>query len=542
MRHSLLAAALLTALVAGCKAEAPTAPTASPETATAAASQADAKFAELSKRWLEGWLPLNPVAATQIGDHRFDAELDDVSAAGRQRALDFSKTLLAELDAIDAKTLSRENQVDALILRNQLRGDIWSIETLQAWAWDPQGYSGLAGSAIYNLMAREFAPLPERLKSATARMEKLPAMFAQMRAEIVPARVPKLHAETVAKQHAGLLSLIDTFITPNADKLQGEDRTRLDAAVAGLRKAVAEHQEWLDKTLVPNAKGDVRIGQKLYDEKLQFSLNSELTRPEIRKRAEAEIARVRDEMYVVARGVLKDKPDAPELPDAPSEAQKQKAIEAALELAYAERPARDKVVEYATQTTKDATAFVRAKDLVTVPDDPVKIILMPEFQRGVAVAYCDSPGPLDKGLDTYYAISPIPDDWTQAQVDSFLREYNEYLIHVLTIHEAMPGHYLEGAHSAKHPSTLRAVFRSGPFAEGWAVYAERMMADAGYLDRDPLFRLMQLKFYARAVANAILDQGVHVDGWSKEQAMDLMVRQTFQQQRPAERKLIRALL
>jgi uncharacterized protein (DUF885 family) len=106
----------------------------------------------------------------------------------------------------------------------------------------------------------------------------------------------------------------------------------------------------------------------------------------------------------------------------------------------------------------------------------------------------------------------------------------------------MPGHYLEGAHSADHPSTLRAVLRSGPFAEGWAVYTERMVADAGYLDGDPLFRLMQLKFYARAVANAILDQGVHVDGWSKEQAMDLMVRQTFQQQSEAEGKWVRAQL
>ena len=542
MRHTLLAAALLTALVAGCKAEAPTAPAATSASATAAASQSDARFAELSKRWLEGWLPLNPVSATQIGDHRFDAELDDVSAAGRQRALDFSKKILAELDAIDAGTLSRENQVDAAILRNQLRGDIWSTETLQAWAWDPQGYNSLAGGAIYNLMAREFAPLPERLKSATARMEKLPAMFVQMRAEIVPARVPKIHAETVAKQNAGLLSLVDTFITPNADKLQGDERTRLDAAVAGLRKAVAEHQAWLDKTLVPNAKGDFRIGQKLYDEKLQFSLNSELTRPEIRQRAEAEIERVRGEMYAVARTVLKDKPGAPALPESPTEDQKQKAIEAALELAYAERPARDKVVEYATQTTKDATDFVRAKDLVTVPDDPVKIILMPEFQRGVAVAYCDSPGPLDKGLDTYYAISPIPDEWSTEQVDSFLREYNNRMLHLLSIHEAMPGHYLEGVHSADHPSTLRAVLRSGPFAEGWAVYTEDMLADAGYLDSDPLFRLVQLKFYLRAVANSILDQGVHVGNWTKEQAMDLMVNKTFQQEREADGKWKRAQL
>ncbi len=541
MRHSLLAAALLTAALAGCQAQ--TSTTADPATrATATASQADARFAVLSKRWLEGWLPLNPVSATQIGDHRFDGELDDLSAAGRQRSVDFSRKLLAELDALDASQLSRENQVDAAILRNQLRGDIWGTETLQSWAWDPQGYNALAGGAIYGLMAREFAPMPERLKSATARMEKLPTVFVQMRENLDPARVPKLHAETVARQNAGLLSLIDTFITPNADQLQGADRQRLDAAVAGLRKAVAEQQAWLDKTLVPNAKGDVRIGQKLYDEKLQFSLNAELTRPEIRQRAEAEIERVRGEMYAVARTVLKDKPGAPALPEAPTEAQKQQAIEAALELAYAERPARDQVVEYATQTTQDATDFVRAKELVTVPDDPVKIILMPEFQRGVAVAYCDSPGPLDKGLDTYYAISPIPDDWSTEQVDSFLREYNNRMLHLLSIHEAMPGHYLEGAHSAEHPSTLRAVLRSGPFAEGWAVYTEDTLADAGYLDNDPLFRLVQLKFYLRAVANSILDQGVHVDNWSKEQAMDLMVNKTFQQEREAAGKWNRAQL
>ena len=167
---------------------------------------------------------------------------------------------------------------------------------------------------------------------------------------------------------------------------------------------------------------------------------------------------------------------------------------------------------------------------------------MPEFQRGFAVAYADSPGPLDKGLDTYYAISPIPDDWTATQVDSFLREYNSRMLHVLSIHEAMPGHYLEGWHSAKHPSMLRSVLRSGLFAEGWAVYTEHVMADAGYLDNDPLFRLMQLKFYLRAIANALLDQCVHVDNWTREQSMDLMVNKTFQQEREAAGKWTRMQL
>ena len=544
MRRTLLAAAVLTTLLAACNGGTPTAPAAGTAATNpaAATSEADSKFADLSKRALAGWMQLHPVTATQIGEHSHDTEVDDLSAAGRQKMLDFTRKALAELDAIDATQLSRENQIDALLLRNQLDSDVWGLETYQSWAWDPQDYNSLAGGAIYNLMAREFAPMPQRLKSATARMQKIPRIFAQMRENLDPARVPKIHAETVAKQNAGILSLVDTFITPNASQLQGEDRKQLDAAVEGLRKAVADQQAWLDKTLVPNAKGDFRIGQKLYDQKLQFALMSSLSRAEIRQRAESEMKRVRGEMYAIAQQVLKDKPGAPAMPAAPSDDEQQKAIEAALELAYADRPARDKVVDDAKAALAQATEFTREKDLVTVPNDPVKVILMPEFQRGVAVAYCDSPGPLDKGLDTYYAISPIPDDWSKEQVDSFLREYNSRMIHLLSIHEAMPGHYLEGAHSAQHPSTLRAVLRSGLFAEGWAVYTEDLMADAGYMNNDPLFRLVQLKFYLRTISNAILDQGVHVDNWTRERAMHLMTHDAFQQEREAAGKWVRAQL
>ena len=542
MRQTLLALALLTSLAACQKAESPTAPATDGQTAAAAVSAADAAFTDLSARALEGWFQLSPVSATQIGDHRFDGELDDLSEGGRARGLEFSQNLLAELQALDVAALSRENQVDAAILRNQLQYDIWNAQTLQGWAWDPQLYSGLAGQAIYGLMAREFAPLPERLKSATARMQKIPALLAQARANLDPARVPKVHAETVARQNAGVLGIVDTFITPHLDQLDPADRQQAQAAIDGLKTAVAEHQKWLDETLVPNAKGEFRVGAEVYDQKLQFALLSSLSRAEIKQRAEAELVRVRGEMYAIAQQVLKDTAGAPQLPDNPSPQQQQKAIEAALELAYAQHPARDQVVADARVALDRATAFVREHDLVTVPDAPVEIIEMPEFQRGVAVAYADSPGPLDKNLKTFYAVSPMPEDWTDAQVESFLREYNSRMIDLLSIHEGTPGHYLEGWHSAKFPSTLRAVLRSGMFAEGWAVYTEKMMADAGYLDNDPLFRLVQLKFYLRTIANAILDQGVHVDGWSREQAMDLMVNQTFQQESEAAGKWTRAQL
>ncbi|MEN5427460.1 DUF885 domain-containing protein [Stenotrophomonas pennii] len=543
MRQHLLALALIAAL-GGCQqADAPssaTPPAAAP--AQAADAAADAAFADLSKRALDSWMQLSPVGATQIGDHRFDSEIDDLSAAGQQKTLTAYKGLLAELEKMDVAKLGRENQVDAAILRNQLQSDIWNAEVLQSSKWDPQMYNGLAGSAIYGLMAREFAPLPERLKSATARMEKIPAIFAQARENLDPARVPKIHAETVAKQNRGILSIVDTFITPHIGELPQADQQRLQAAIDGLKKAVDEQQQWLDKTLVPNAKGEFRVGAELYDQKLKFALNSSLSRQEIGERARAELKRVRQDMYGIAQTVLKDKPGAPQMPANPSDDQQQKAIEAALELAYADKPARDKVVEDAKAALDQSTAFVREHDLMTLPDAPVDIILMPEFQRGVAVAYCDSPGPLDKNLKTFYAVSPIPDDWNDKQVDSFLREYNSRMIHLLSIHEGTPGHYLEGWHSAKFPSTLRAVLRSGLFAEGWAVYTERMMQEQGYLDNDPLFHLVQLKFYLRTISNAILDQGVHVDNWTREQAMHLMTHDAFQQESEASGKWVRAQL
>ncbi|MBB4130082.1 MULTISPECIES: DUF885 domain-containing protein [unclassified Xanthomonas] len=541
MRQRLLVLALLAGLSA-CQQQ-PESPRASSADASSQKAQTpDARFADLSRRALDTWMQLSPVTATQTGDHRFDTQIDDLSTAGRQRSLDAGKKLLADLDAIDVATLSRENQVDAAILRNQLQSEIWNTEVLQSWAWDPQVYNGLAGSALYGLMARDFAPLPERLTSATQRMEKIPGIFAQARANLDPARVPKIHAETVAKQNKGILSIVDTFIAPNIAQLGPIEAARAQAAIDNLRKAVTEQQTWLDTVLVPNAKGDFRIGAEKYDQKLKFALLSSLSRADIKQRAESELKRVRSEMYGIARTVLKDTPGAPKLPAAPNDDQQQAAIEAALELAYAEKPARDKVVDAAKAALAQSTEFVRQKDLMTLPDSPVDIILMPEFQRGVAVAYCDSPGPLDKNLKTFYAVSPIPDDWNDKQVDSFLREYNTRMIQLLSIHEGTPGHYLEGWHSAKFPSTLRAVLRSGMFAEGWAVYTERMMQEQGYLDNDPLFHLVQLKFYLRTIANAILDQGVQVDGWDRDKAMHLMTHDTFQQESEASGKWVRAQL
>jgi uncharacterized protein (DUF885 family) len=298
----------------------------------------------------------------------------------------------------------------------------------------------------------------------------------------------------------------------------------------------------LEQDLLPQAAGEFRIGAALYDKKLAFALDSPLGRKEIKARAESEYEAVRNQMYEIAKEVYLRAHPYTSFPDSPDESYKQVIIRAALEQAYQQLPPPDGIVEVAKQQLQQAIDFVVEKNIVTMPDDPVEIILMPEFQRGVSVAYLDAPGPLDQGQPAFYAVAPLPTDWNAEQVNSFLREYNLLSIQDLTIHEGVPGHYLQLALSNRYPSTLRGVLGSGPFIEGWAVYAERMMIDAGYLDHDPLMRLINLKWYLRAVTNAIIDSAIHVDGMTRDAAMKLMIEGGFQEEREAAGKWVRAQL
>jgi uncharacterized protein (DUF885 family) len=200
------------------------------------------------------------------------------------------------------------------------------------------------------------------------------------------------------------------------------------------------------------------------------------------------------------------------------------------------------VVGYAQKVVKEATDFVKQHKLVTLPDIPLDVVAMPEFKRGVAIAYCDSSGPLEKNGKTFFAISPTPKDWTKEKKESFFRENNNYFLRDLTVHEAMPGHYLQLAHSNefKAPTLVRAIFQSGTFVEGWAVYTEQVMAEQGY--GGPVVKMQQLKMRLRAIANAILDQSIHAGSMTEPQAMDLMTKETFQEQGEATLKWKRARL
>jgi uncharacterized protein (DUF885 family) len=254
------------------------------------------------------------------------------------------------------------------------------------------------------------------------------------------------------------------------------------------------------------------------------------------KRAETDLRRTQEALYETAlplyRGFL-PKGDTTD---------KNTVIRKVLDKLAGSHPGNENIVERATGDLQKATEFVRAQNLVTVPSDPVKVIVMPEFQRGVAVAYCDAAGPLEKNGQTLFSISPTPKDWTKERTVSFFREYNDYMLQNLTIHEAMPGHYLQLAHANqfKAPTMVRAIFSSGTFVEGWATYAEQLMAEKGY--GGPEVRMQQLKMRLRLIINAMLDQKIHTQGMTEKEAMDLMKNEGYQEEGEAAGKWRRACL
>jgi len=465
--------------------------------------------------------------------------MPDVSAAGRAARRAFAERSLAELAKFDARRLSREHQVDAILLRDQLNYMLFSIDRLQDWAWDPLTYS--AGNAFFTLTSREFAPLPVRLRSAIGRMEALPTFLQQARASLDPARVPLIHAQTAAKQNAGLNELIDGIVAQKS-ALPPAEQARLMRAAATAKAAVADYQAWLDKQLVPNAKGNERIGAALYDEKLRLALNSPLSRQEIRTRAEAEIRDLRAKMYTVAAGMLKGRAGAPATPANPTPEQQQAVIEAGLAIVAADVPPKDQMIPFARQALDQAIAFAKAKDIVSFPTASFNVIEMPEYARGVAAAYADMPGPLEKDQRGFFDVMPIPPDWTTEQTTSFLREYNKWTLHELALHEGVPGHLLQLAHSNQYKSRLRGFLQSGSMIEGWACYGQDVMADAGFLNRDPRYLLAHYKFQLRVPVNAILDQDFQVNGLTRDQAMEMMTKTAFQEEREAAGKWVRMQL
>src|SRR5262245_23615362 len=502
---------------------------------TFATSQDDA-FQKIAHDYIEQYLQANPEQATELGDHRFDGELTDYSTEARAKDLARQKEFRDKLNAIDGAQLTGANSIDFRILKENIDYEIFRAEELKEPEWNPLVYMQSLANSLYLLVARDFAPAEKRIPSLRQRLEKIPDVIAQAKGNLQHS--PRIHTETAIEQTQGAINLVRTELAPLLDQApqMKKDLAQVqDKTVAALE----DYKKWLRNDLLPRSDGDFRLGAEKYKKKLRFALASDLPMEEILKRAKADLEQTQTAIYETALPLYKKYfPKA----DQQTIADKHKVTAAVLDKLAEQHPADATVVDYAKKVVGEATDFVKSHNLVAVPETPLDVIAMPEFKRGVAIAYCESPGPLDKTGQTFFAVSPTPKDWSQARQESFFREYNNYMIRDLTVHEAMPGHYLQLAHSNQFraPTLVRAIFQSGPFIEGWAVYCEQVMAEQSY--GGPEVKMQQLKMRLRAIANAILDQSIHAGNMTENEAMDLMMKETLQQEGEAVAKWKRARL
>lgn len=506
-------------------------------TVSATAQSADARLEVFFKSYLERYFHAQPVAATQLGDHRFDDQLEDLSKASRDGWLADARATLRSLPReVDYSKLSRDGQIDFEIFRHDLETTLWLAENTKPFEDDPRVYGGYINDSIYALFSQSTLPKETNVRNARSRMARIPAVIQTARATL--RHPPKPILETAIRQNRGAIAFYDKELF----ELVGDTPqfAALKVAAAPIADQLREYQKFLEVELMSRATGDWRLGRARFAKKLELVLDAGVTADHVLADAEEEFTRVNRELYVVSRQLWSRYFPKTALPPDDVEG-RHTTVAKVIAAVSEEHGAPSELVTDARATVDRIKTFIRERDILRLPEpDRCQVIEMPEFKRGNSLAYMESAPPLEPAAVSIYAVSPPPSDWSPERVRSFLEEYNRHLLQVLTIHEAYPGHYVQLEYANRTKSMIRRVFQSGPFVEGWAVYTEQMMLDEGYGTGDLRLRLMQLKFYLRAVANAILDHRMHCTQIGDDEVLKFLTQGAFQSEGEARLKIIRA--
>lgn len=491
------------------------------------------RFREVAERVLDSLLHDAPEWALELGDTRGASRLSDHSAEADVRRVSVLTDALGSLDEIDPDLVPVGDRVDLEVLRTRVSADLWHTAELRPHTWDPLLYS--PGEALHALVERGVLPLPERLSALAARCAALPDYLATARSRLSEGSgMPRVHVETALAQAAGARAMLASDVPALA---AGGAPSDLEPAREAALAAVEEHAAWLRDRL-ETATADPRLGERDFAAQLWYTLDSELSPEALLVRAESDLLATEEAIAETAAEYLG------------GTRRREGVAEALAELAARGATDADTVRPACADALLHLNERVRALDVVTVHDDPVRIVPMPEARRGVSVAYCEPPGPLDPRAGeqaTLVAVAPPPEDWPAERRESFFREYNAGMLRNLMAHEAVPGHALQLAHAARHEGGTRVgrVLWSGTFVEGWAVYAEEVLARHGWSgDRreDLALRLVQLKMRLRMIINAILDVRLHTGDLTEAEAISLMTQRGHQEEGEAVGKWRRAQL
>src|SRR5580692_1196269 len=502
------------------------APSPNAKGASSDAKAGGGQFEQLVDDFVFGTLALSPTLATSYGYHVHDGAslddvLDDFSPAGIAASRSFLQDIEGRIAKLDTASLDAEQRADIDIMHGALGASRLELDEIQSYRHNPTTYVELLGNGLYTLYVLQYAPAPERYRHIISRLNKIPELIQQAEANLQDA--PEVWNHVARDENTGNIGLIDTVLRDNCPPGQ---RMRYDQAAVVADAALNGFNHWLEDHLAERV-SDWRLGKERYAKKFRLVLATGKTPEELLAEAEADLVKTRAEIARLA---------AP------------KTVEQALaEVARRHATAAD-FIPSAKQTLASATAFVKAKDLLTLPPNGnLEVIETPVFMRGLySVGGFNAAPALEPKLGAFFWVTPIPSDWPQARVDSKLREYNDSGMQHLTVHEAMPGHYVQAEYAnevqPRSRRLLRNIYGNGPYVEGWAVYSQQLMAEQGYLADTPGYRLTLQKQLLRVLANTILDVRLQTMGLTDSQALDLMTKNTYQETEEATAKLQRAKL
>lgn len=491
-------------------------------------SMDDIAFNAYETHFLDEFWKHNPDWATSVGYHKYDSLLLVPDKKTREKLLTFTKVQLDSLGRYNPATFLETNKMDYSQIQNQMQYIQWSIEQLKAYEWDPSTYN-VIGTFAY-ILNEHYAPLTKRLTSFYQKMAAIPAYYKEAEKQL---KNPVAELTSLAiEQNLGGVEVIEKDFAdslkktniPEATKKLMLDRAKLSA------DAIKEYAAYL-KNLKNDHPRSFRLGKELYQDKFKYEIQSSYTAQQIYNAAVERKKYLHQQMAKRATELWPKYFGAKPMP-----ADTLAMIGMMIDTLSVKHVAPDEFQDAIAKEIPKLTAFVESKNLLALdPSRPLVVRKEPGYMAGVAGASMSSPGPYDNGQNAYFNVGSL-EGWAPERAESYLREYNQYILQILCIHEAIPGHYVQLVYANKSPSIIKAVFGNGAMVEGWAVYSEQMMLDNGFGDNSPEMWLMWYKWNLRSVCNAILDYSVHSMNMPKQQAITLLTKEAFQQQAEAEGK------
>ena len=491
------------------------------------------KFDQYKDRFITSMWGFFPDWAASQGYHKLDSVLVVPDSNSRKKILDFTHANLDSLKNYSLENLSDNNKTDFHMVKNQVESLVYSINEMKSYEWNPAEYNVCGPFA--EILNGNYDSIDNRLRNFGLKMKNIPAYYEAAKGNI---KNPTLeHTQLAIEQNLGGLSVFETDLVAALSKSklsETEKKSILDKSKLAVA-SIKDYADWLKK-LDNKTPRSFRLGAELYAKKFNFDIQSAYTSDEMFEKAVAHKKELHEEMFVLANKLW-----FKYMGSAPKPTDKLDLIKQVIDKVSLQHTTPEKFQSEIEKQIPELTAFVKAKDLLYIdPSKPLVVRKEPAYMAGVAGASISAPGPYDKNANTYYNVGSMQ-GWTAEKAESYLREYNDYILQILNIHEAVPGHYTQLVYSNQSPSIIKSVLGNGAMIEGWAVYAERMMLESGYKNSDEMW-LMYYKFHLRATCNTILDISVHTKNMSKEDAIELMTREGFQQQAEADGKWKRATL